>query len=216
MKRLALVAPLLLALLACSKNPATVASADGSEAAPPAPAPAKPEVAPVTLPAGTAVRVRLSETLDTVRNRAGDRFEATLSSPVEVNGTVVIPKDTKFSGHVASSESSGRLEGRAHLAVELDSFTLNGATYNIRAAAIGRSSTAHKKRNAALIGGGSGVGAIIGGIAGGGKGALVGAAAGAAAGTAGAAATGKKQVQIPVETVLIFRLTAPVSVKTAS
>jgi hypothetical protein len=57
-----------------------------------------------------------------------------------------------------------------------------------------------------LIGGGSGLGALIGGLAGGGRGALIGAGAGAGAGAAGAAFTGKKQVSIPAETVLTFRL----------
>jgi len=57
-----------------------------------------------------------------------------------------------------------------------------------------------------FIGGGSGAGAAIGAAAGGGKGAAIGAAIGAAAGTVGAAATGKKDISFPSETVLRFRL----------
>ena len=71
----------------------------------------------------------------------------------------------------------------------------------------------HKKRNLALIGGGSGGGALIGALAGGGTGALIGAGAGAAAGAAGAYATGKKDIYLPAETLLTFRLDAPVKIK---
>jgi hypothetical protein len=64
-----------------------------------------------------------------------------------------------------------------------------------------------------LIGGGAGLGAIIGGLAGGGKGAVIGGLAGAGAGTAGAAYTGNKDVVIPSESLITFRLAAPVTVK---
>ena len=56
-----------------------------------------------------------------------------------------------------------------------------------------------ESNNIAVIGGGSGLGAVIGALAGGGKGALIGAGAGAAAGTAGAAATGKREVGVAAE-----------------
>ena len=92
------------------------------------------------------------------------------------------------------------------MGLTLDSFQINGASYPVVTTRTGRVSARHKKRNLVLIGGGSGLGALIGGLAGGGKGALIGAGAGAAAGTAGAAATGKKEVTLPVETLLTFRL----------
>ena len=78
-----------------------------------------------------------------------------------------------------------------------------------------RESAAHKKRNWALVGGGTGVGALIGGLAGGGGAALIGAGAGAAAGTIGAAATGRRQVGLPAESILIFRTSQPLAVRTA-
>jgi hypothetical protein len=63
-----------------------------------------------------------------------------------------------------------------------------------------------------LAGGGGGFGALIGGLAGGGKGALIGALAGAGAGTAGAAFTGNKEIVIPAEDRLTFRLERSVTV----
>ncbi len=64
-----------------------------------------------------------------------------------------------------------------------------------------------------MIGGGTGLGAIIGGIAGGGKGAAIGALAGAGAGTAGATMTGKRDISIPAETVLSFKLSQPLQLR---
>jgi len=163
-----------------------------------------------TLKAGTPIRVRLGESINTARNSAGDKFSATLDSPISVNEKTVVPRGTTFHGHVTTAAESGRLKGRAVLGVTLDSFELNGKTYRIETSSASRASAGHKKRNAVLIGGGSGLGAALGAIAGGGKGALIGAGAGAAAGTAGAAATGKEDVSIPVETLLNFSLRAPV------
>jgi len=174
---------------------------------PPADAQQPPQQqAEITIPSGTAIRVRIDRALNTSRNRAGDRFTATLVEPVTEQGRVVVPQGTVFAGHVTSSQPSGRFKGRAMMGVTLDSFEVNGARYPVVTSSAGRVSARHKKRNLVLIGGGSGLGALIGGIAGGGKGALIGAGAGAGAGTVGEAFTGKKEVTIPAETVLAFRL----------
>jgi hypothetical protein len=165
----------------------------------------------VDLPAGTKVRVRLLQTLDTQRNRAQDPFTASLDEPLVVGDRVVVPKGTNFYGHVTQSKTSGRLKGRAVMALALDSFDLNGQRYEIRSTSLSRVSAGHKKHNLKWIGGGTGGGAIIGAIAGGGKGALIGAGAGAVAGTAGSAITGKKNVRLPAESTLTFTLQSMVS-----
>lgn len=165
-----------------------------------------------TIPAGAVVQVRMAQSVDTRRNRAGDRFTATLDRPIQVGEKMLVPKGTPFSGHVIAAGASGRLKGRATLGVTLDSFELNGTSHKIQTSSETRASAGHKKRNGVLIGGGAGLGAALGAIAGGGKGALIGAGAGAAAGTAGAAATGKENVAFPVETPLTFSLKSPVTI----
>lgn len=210
-----------LVLAGCSKpnspNVNAAGPADSSQVAQQDSQAANPEpIAPRTtreefvIPRGTPLHVRLDETVDTRRNRAGDQFRASLAEPVVVEGRTVVPKGTPFLGHVIDSEASGRLEGRAKLALTLDSFQLEGKDYRVHTGSIDRVSAAHKKRNLELIGGGAGLGALIGGLAGGGKGALIGAGAGAGAGTAGAAATGRKQIGVAAETLLTFPLQAPV------
>jgi hypothetical protein len=164
----------------------------------------------VVVPSGTPLHVRIDESIDTRRNRAGDGFTATLSQPVERDGRALIPAGTPFRGHVTSASASGRMKGRAQLGLALDSFRLNGRQYRIETTTVDRVSAAHKKRNGVLIGGGAGLGAVLGAIAGGGKGALIGAGAGAGAGTAGAALTGKKELGIGAETPLRFTLRSAV------
>jgi hypothetical protein len=165
----------------------------------------------VSIPAGTILDVRLEQTLDTKRNRPGDRFTATLTRPIILDGQTVIPRGTPCTGHLIESKPSGRFKGHALMSLSLDSFDLNGRRHEMKTTHVGRESGGHKKRNWAFIGGGSGVGTAIGALAGGPAGALIGAGAGAGAGTAGAAITGKKNVRLPVETPLVFSLRAPVT-----
>jgi hypothetical protein len=166
----------------------------------------------IIIPRGTAVRVRLAETVDTKRNRAGDRFPATLDVPIVIDNKVIVPKGTLFEGRIVEAKPSGRFKGRAVIGLELDSFKLNGKTYWIATGARQRTSSTHKKRNLTLIGGGSGVGAGIGAIAGGGIGAAIGAGAGAAAGTTTAFITGKRNIRLVVESPLDFSLRSPVRI----
>ena len=216
------IAPVLLLAAGCSKNSTTAgnpepvaqpagaaAPAGGRGSAPGAPAPVRQAT---VIPSGTPLHVRLDSEVDTKRNRAGDGFSASLAEPLVVGGLAVLPEGTRFSGHVTMAASSGRLRGRAGIGLTLDSFEYDGRQYSIQTTSVDRVSAAHKKRNAILIGGGTGLGAAIGAIAGGPKGALIGAGAGAAAGTAGAAATGKRQVAVPSEAMLRFTLRTAVEI----
>lgn len=168
---------------------------------------------PINVPEGTAIHVVLDQAIATNQGRAGDEFEASTSAPVVIDGKTVIPKGARVRGRVVESHASGRLTDRARLSLALRSVEVRGKSYAIETNTISRVSGDHKKRNIAYIGGGAGAGALIGGIAGGGKGALIGSAVGAGAGTAGAAATGKKQVVIPAETPLSFRLKQSVTIE---
>ncbi|HXP85094.1 MAG TPA: hypothetical protein VN841_10255 [Bryobacteraceae bacterium] len=201
----------LAAMVACNRTDVPAAQAAGPVTAAP---PEAVEVPPptFTLESGTAVPVRLQETLDTRRNRSGDRFTATLDEPLVSGNRVIVPKGTLFSGHITQAKPSGRFKGRGLMVLTLDSFTLNGQNYPVHVASAARSTGGHKKRNWFWIGGTSGGGAAIGGAAAGGAGALIGAGAGAGAGFIGAVITGKKQVALPVESRVTFRLQTPVQI----
>jgi hypothetical protein len=166
----------------------------------------------VAIPAGTDFAVVLNHTISTKEHKSGDDFDASLASPIIVNGQTVIPKGATVRGQIVEARESGRLKGTALLRLKLTSVEVDGKSYDLDTETISSATKGHGKRNAILIGGGAGLGAAIGAIAGGGKGAAIGAAAGAGAGTATAAATGKQNIVLPAESRLEFRLEAPVEV----
>jgi hypothetical protein len=152
------------------------------------------------IPSGTTVRVRNTNLISSKTAHAGDKWSGSLDTDIKSDGKVIARKGAPVEGVVKTAESSGRLSKPGVLTLELTSINGHDVSTNAWTTEAG----SHKKRNAAAIGGGAALGAIIGGIAGGGKGAAIGAGAGGAAGTAGAAATGKKEVEIPSETVMTF------------
>jgi hypothetical protein len=171
-------------------------------------------VDPITVPQETALRVTLDQSITTDQNRSGDRFEATVSEPVVIDGKTVIPEGARATGLVVDARHSGHLKGRAQLHLALQSVEVDGKTYDIRTTTPGRVGRDHKKRNWAFIGGGAAGGALIGALAGGGEGALIGGPIGAGAGVATAYFTGKRDIKLPAETRLSFRLTEPVTIDT--
>jgi len=168
---------------------------------------------PVTISSGTTLSVRLLHSVSSRSSKPGDEFDAELTAPVTINGKTVFPKAARVRGRVVSAKESGRLKDPGYLKLTLDAIqTSDGKWVNLETSNISAKGEAHTKRNATMIGGGTGVGALIGGIAGGGKGAAIGAGVGAGAGTAGAYATGKKDVSFPAESKLIFKIEREVSV----
>jgi hypothetical protein len=157
--------------------------------------------------------VRLGQAVGSKISNSGDTFPATLAEPVVVGGTRVIPANAEAEGTVVQAAPLGRFKGGAVLRVALTSVTVNGAPRQVQTAALTQSVKGKGKRSAVLIGGGAGLGALIGGLAGGGKGAAIGAIAGAGAGTAGTAFTGNKDIVLPAESTLSFKLTQPLELR---
>jgi hypothetical protein len=168
---------------------------------------------PVVIPAGTVITVRLGEAVGSKTSTSGDSFSAEVAEPVEVAGRVVLPSGAPASGHVVEAVPEGRFKGGARLRLALDSITANGTKYEIETNALRRSLKGKGERTAAMIGGGAGGGALIGALAGGGKGALIGGLVGAGAGTAGAAYTGNRNIVLPAESALSFKLVQSITVK---
>ncbi len=206
-------------VLACSKK--TDQTADNSaqnsmQPAPTAQAPAekpRPRIETVTVPAGTSLTVRLTEAVGSKISQPGQTFTATLADGVAVDGRTVIPAGANATGTVVDAKPLGRFKGGASLQVQLTSISIHGADQPIQTSAVSQTEKGKGKRTAVLAGGGAGLGALVGALAGGGKGAAIGAVAGAGAGGAGAAFTGNKDIVLPAESALTFKLTQPIEVK---
>jgi hypothetical protein len=219
---------LLAALVACSKpQPASESQgpSTSSEAANTSSQPANPgaqpapklerraEAAPVVIPAGTMITVRLGQAVGSKISNSGDTFPATVATPVVVGGRTAIPSGAEAEGTVVQAAPLGRFKGGAILRLALTSVTVGGTPRQVQTAAVSREQKGKGKRSAVMIGGGAGLGALIGGLAGGGKGAAIGAAAGAGAGTAGTAFTGNQNIELPAESTLSFKLTQALQVR---
>ena len=164
---------------------------------------------PVVVPAGTVLTVRLGQAVGSKISEAGQSFPATLAEPVTVGGETAFAKGATASGTVVDAKPLGRFKGGAVLQLKLDSV----ADMPVETSSVIRTEKGKGKRTAAMVGGGAGLGALIGGIAGGGKGAAIGALAGAGAGTAGTAYTGNKEIVLPAETAVSFKLEKDLQIK---
>jgi hypothetical protein len=213
---LSLILYLSLALFGCSKAPESASNSMGENAPEKAEktAKAKSESAKAAVvPAGTIITVRLGQAVGSKISETGQSFSATVASPVEVAGKTVIPADASATGTVVNAKPLGRFKGGAVLQLKLTSININGKDQPVETSSLTRAEKGKGKRTAVITGGGAGVGALIGGLAGGGKGAAIGAIAGAGAGGAGSAFTGNKDIVLPAESGLSFKLEQPLEIK---
>jgi len=168
---------------------------------------------PLVVPVDTTITVVLDEPVGSKTAATGQNFSATVSAPIEVDGRIAIPKGARATGVVRDAKSAGRFKGGAVLSISLASITIGDSSYDLRTNSRTQTSTGKGKRSAAMIGGGGAAGALIGGLAGGGKGAAIGAALGAGAGTGGAGLTGNREILLPAETPVSFKLLDPLEIK---
>ena len=171
------------------------------------------EPKPLVIPADRVISVVLDQTISSKTSKPGDKFTATVESPVEIDGKIAIPKGVRAEGVVNDAKAAGRFKGGATLSLTLTSVTVNGKEHEIQTSGATMSSKGKGKRTAAMVGGGAAGGAAIGAVAGGGKGAAIGALIGAAAGTGGAGLTGNRDITLTAETPLDFKLLQPVTIK---
>ncbi len=169
----------------------------------------------VTIPAGTGLAIRLNQTISVKKSHAGDRFTGALAESVLRNGKTVLPRGTRVNGVVTESHRRGHFKGRSYLGLRLTSLAYQGKTYPIATANLTRTKKGKGKRSAAFIGGGAGLGMLVGGLATGGVGLAVGGLSGGGLGTLLAGVTGNRDISIPAESLVRFRLEDDLTVQPA-
>jgi len=168
------------------------------------------------VPAGTEMKIRLENEIDTKESKDGDRFTATALSPSRY-------ADATIEGHIAKINKSGKLRGKTELALSFDRIRLkNGESGRMAAQVVkvygedsakevdeeGNVKSGGKgKTTAVRTGVGAGLGAAIGAAVAGGKGAAIGAAAGAAAGAGSTYIQGSNKVKLESGTEILVRTT---------
>ena len=190
-----IVTAIAVSLTGCSK---TAEQSPVSDAAPAkADFPLSPKPQTVTIGEGTPIKIRTASELSTKTAKSGDPFTATLAEPIVIEGGAHVE------GRVVNSDPGGRVKGVATISVRLTRIHVGNRSVEINTGVIARQAHATKRKDAAKVGIGAGIGAAIGAIAGGGEG----------AGTGLVLATHGDPAVIGAESVLTFKLTAPVTVE---
>lgn len=181
-----------------------------------------------TIPAGTTIHCRLTQTISTKLNYQGDAFVATVTEPYVVNGEQIIPVGSTITGRIADLTRPGRIQGvgRMRLAPEQIAFP-DGRTTQVSAVLMsaygadgvkvdsmeglvrGPTSRLKDVKEVGLgMGGGGFVGTLFGGV----HGALVGGIIGGGAALADTLRKRGQDLTLPTGTELNYQLTRPLLV----
>ena len=165
---------------------------------------AAPSPGSVTAPAGTRLMIRMVETIDSKRHKAGHRFRAQLEGALVVDGVTVAPKGTMLYGHVVASQQSGRAAGSSNLTIEFSDIMIDDQLYPIATGALAAQTGGEAGRTVGRTARAAAIGGLIDGSSGAKTGAKVG--AGASILTSGAS------INVPSGTLLETSLRAPLTV----
>lgn len=169
--------------------------------------PASQEI--MILPIGTELSVHTDEDIDSSRSYDGQLYRASISNSVLDNaGNVAIPAGASARLLIRKIETGGAVHS-PELILDLYSVAVGNKQFLVATSDVKETNgkgLGKNRRTAEFLGGGAAVGALLGGIFGGGRGAGIGALAGAGGGTLTQVFTRGKQVKVPAESVLQFRL----------
>ena len=168
-----------------------------------------------TLTAGPTFVASLQSTIDTGKNKAGEKISLRTLEPARVNEMDVVPAGATINGEITHIDPAGRIAGGAELTLRFTELVMpDGKSYAISCDPYRQTGKGEGKSSALQIGGGAAAGALVGGLLGGKKDIGKGAAAGAVVGTGVAVATKGDQIVLPAGQKLKVSLTAPVTIVT--
>jgi hypothetical protein len=184
----------------------------------------------ISLPAGTAMKVKLENALTTFSSKSGDPFSGRVTEAVMLDGKPAIPVGASVQGRVTKVSEPRRIAGKPTIAVFPEAVVLpNGERYMLNATLVDTSvrngtdvndegqfkGNGHDGKDMIEIGMGTGGGMLVGGLIGGGKGVLIGGAVGATA-TVAHWLGKKNSTMLPAGTELVMELNRPLEMTAAT
>lgn len=168
----------------------------------------------IALPPGTVLSVMMLQTVDSHHTRPGTAFRGVLVRDIALSNRVIaVPRGAYVEGKVIDARPPGHLKGRPKLALQLSSLDVGHATYVLNTDTWARQGPGKGAQSANEVAASAGAGAIAGAIVGGGPVALLGAAIGGLGGAGLAALHPGAHLVVPAESIVTFRLDAPLSVR---
>lgn len=168
------------------------------------------------VPAGTELAVRTNEAIDSKVAKENQTFSGQIEQDVlGPSGEVIVPKGSPAE-LVIRKTSAGGMTSSPEMVLDVQAITVAGSRYVVSTVDLEEKSgtgIGMNKRTAEMVGGGAALGTILGAVAGGGKGAAIGAVAGTAGGAGAQVLFKGKEVRVPAETILKFKLDQPVSLR---
>src|SRR4051794_24433481 len=76
------------------------------------------------IPSGTHVLLRMVNSLNTRTAKTGDQVYLQTASPIAAGGRILVPVGAYVQGTVAQAQRSGKVKGRASLAIHLETLTM--------------------------------------------------------------------------------------------
>lgn len=158
---------------------------------------------------GTQISVRTNERIDSKSTKVGQLYSAEITEDVpDSAGGIAIPRGSAAQLLIRNVSTGGAVHS-PELVLDLDSVTVGGKRYRVATSDVdenNKKGVGVNRRTGEMVGGGTGLGALVGALFGGGKGAAIGAVTGAGGGLATQLFTRGKEVKVPAETLMVFRL----------
>jgi hypothetical protein len=145
-------------------------------------------------PAGTRLVIRMMDTIDTKKHKAGHKFRGQLEGALVVDGVTVAARGSVLYGTIISAQQSGRAAGSSELAMEFTDIMINDQLFPIATAGL----AAQTGNEAQKTVGRTARAAAIGGLVDGSSGAKTGAKVGLGA----SILTGGSSINVPAGTLL--------------
>lgn len=164
------------------------------------------------LPAGTRIRVRMDNEINSKVSSVNDTFTTVISEPVKVRDTVVLPIGAIINGRIMQVKraSTGKKNGSLTLSFEMLRFK-NGDKREIVGILVNQLTVnLSPAQDILTVGGAAGIGAILGAVSKSGNGTVIGAAVGTGAGLGAVFLRKGKDVRIKADEEFEIELTKTV------